>query len=152
MSTPDPTMVQIAAGVELAQRGEREEAVSLFTQLWEAIGPNGDPFCRCGLAHSMADVQDTPEQELVWDLRALEAADLVTEERLKEVGVDGTVQGLYPSLHLNLGDVHRRLGDFEQAEQHLMLGRAAADALWDDEYGRMIRGGLDRLAARLAEG
>jgi hypothetical protein len=151
MSAPDPTMSKIAEGIELAQRGEREKARVLFTSLWAAVGPNGDPFYLCSVAHSMADVQDAPEQELAWDLRALEAAELVTEERLDEAGVGGTVQALYPSLHLNLGDVYRRLGDFEQAEHHLMLGRAAAHVLGDDGYSRMIKGGLDRLAARLAE-
>ncbi len=94
----------------------------------------------------MADVQDDPADELAWDLRALEAADLVTDEQASQ-----DVRGFYPSLHLNLGDVYRRLGDLELARAHLDLGRAALGALGDDGYAQMVRGGLDRLADRLSE-
>ena len=36
----------------------------------------------CVLAHSMADVQDDVRQELVWDQRALAAADPLTDDRV----------------------------------------------------------------------
>jgi Tetratricopeptide repeat len=49
---------------------------------------------------------------------------------------------MYPLLHLNLGETHRRLGDHDGARAHLDQGRAAA-ALADDGYGRMIIGGLE---------
>jgi hypothetical protein len=48
-------------------------------------------------------------------------------------------------------DAYRRLGHLELARHHLGRGRAAVDALGDNGYGLMIRGGLDRLAERLAE-
>ncbi len=60
-------------------------------------------------------------------------------------------EGSYPSLHLNLGDVYRRLGDLELARAHLRLGHGALGALGDDGYARMVKGGLDRLADRLSE-
>ena len=56
---PDPTMTRIGHGMELSQRGEHEAARLVFTEIWDDIGGvNGDPFHRCALAHSMADVQD----------------------------------------------------------------------------------------------
>src|ERR1700737_2847531 len=97
----------------------------------------------------MADVQDDVREELAWDLRALEAADGLTDERVQQAGI-GSVGGLYPSLHLNLGEAYRKLGSVEQARDHLERGRAAVDALGEDGYGRMIKGGLDRLADRLS--
>ncbi|MDQ2729505.1 MAG: hypothetical protein M3Y91_16960 [Actinomycetota bacterium] len=144
MSEPDDTMVQIGRGIELGQAGERAAAHQLFADLWTRIGPGGEPFHRCAVAHSTADVQDDPADELVWDLRALEAADLVTHERARDA------RGFYPSLHLNLGDVYRRLGDLELARAHLRLGQAALGALDDDGYAQMVKGGLDRLAGRLS--
>lgn len=57
----------------------------------------------------------------------------------------------YPSLHLNLGDVYRRLGEWDLARAHLARGLDAVGALGDDGYGQLIKGGLDRLAQRLAE-
>ncbi|GAA2375366.1 tetratricopeptide repeat protein [Dactylosporangium salmoneum] len=149
MSQPDAIMVRIGEGIALSQRGERDAARKLLTALWDEIGPDGDPLHLCALAHHLADLQDDVHEELVWDLRALEAANSVTEERAQEAGVVGSVRGFYPSLHLNLGEVYRKLGDLDRAREHLEQGRAAAGFLADDGYGSMIRGGLDRLADRL---
>jgi hypothetical protein len=146
---PDAIMTRIGEGIELSQRGERGAARDVFSQVWDEIGPNGDALHRCALAHSMADVQDDVRDELVWDLRALEAADSITDERAQQAGVAGPVSGFYPSLHLNLGEAYRKLGDLDRARDHVELGRAAAGALGDDGYGQMVRGGLDRLASRI---
>lgn len=83
---PDPVMTEIGRGMELGQRGERDAAREVFAGVWDRLGADGDPFHICALAHSMADVQDDPREELVWDLRALEAADLVSDERARLAG------------------------------------------------------------------
>jgi hypothetical protein len=145
-------MARIGSAMELAQQGRRDEARSLFAELWAEIGPGGDPLHRVTVAHWMADVQDDPRDELTWDQRALEAAESVTDERAAQAGVAGPVAALAPSLHLNLGEDHRKLGDVDAARHHLHLGQAAAHHLGDDGYGRMIRGGLDALATRLSDG
>ncbi|GAB2477649.1 hypothetical protein [Streptosporangium sandarakinum] len=150
MTGSDAMMARIGQGIELGHRGEREAARLLFSGLWDEIGASGDPMHRCALAHSMADVQDDVREELLWDLRALEAAELITDERARQAGVIGSASGLYPSLHLNLADAYHRLGDLGRARDHLARGRAAVGALGDDGYGQMIRRGLDRLADRLA--
>lgn len=142
-------MTRIGEGIGLRQRGERDAARLLFAAVWKEIGPDGDAFHRCALAHSMADVQDDVHEELVWDLRALQAADSVTDERARQAGLNGPVSGFYPSLHLNLGEVYRKLGELDRARDHLEQGRAAVGALGDDGYGKMIKNGLDRLADRL---
>lgn len=149
----DPTMARIGQAVELHHgQGQREAARDLFARIWDDIGgEQGDPLHVCVLAHSMADVQDDVHQELMWDLRALAAADLVTDERVAEAGVPLSVAGLYPSLHLNLADCYRKLGDLDRAREHLRQARAEIGALGDDGYGRLIRGGLERLAEQLGE-
>ena len=119
--------------------------------MWTEIGgEDGDPFHVCALAHSMADVQNDVHEELLWDLRALAAADLLTDERAARGGVAGPVAGFYPSLHLNLAECYRKLGELDQARDHLDRGHALVDALGNDGYGQMIKAGLDRLADRLA--
>ncbi|WP_237285666.1 hypothetical protein [Streptomyces niveus] len=147
---PDPVMAEIGRGMELGQRGERAAARRVFAGVWDRLGADGDPFHICALAHSMADVQDDPREELVWDLRALEAADLVSDERARLAGVASPVAAFYPSLHLNLGDVYRRLGDLDRARDHLARGQDAVGTLGGDGYGQLIKGGLDRLAERLS--
>ena len=97
----------------------------------------------------MADVQDDVHVELLWDLRALDAADDLRDERAAEAGVRSSVAAFYPSLHLNLGDCYRRLGDIERAAHHLARGCAATETLPDEGYGRLIKDGLGRLAQRL---
>jgi hypothetical protein len=143
-------MARIGDGIALRERGKRVAARELFTQIWGEIGgDSGDPLYRCALAHSMADVQDDAREELIWDLRALAAADLLTDERAARGGVNVSVTEFYPSLHLNLGECYRKLGDLGRAQQHLDQGRVAVEALGTDGYAQMIKGGLDRLADRL---
>lgn len=89
-------------------------------------------------------------EELLWDRRALDAADLLSDDRVAGAGATGTAAGCYPSLHLNLGECYRKLGDTEQAREHLERGLAAVSALGDDGYGRMIESGPHRLAERIA--
>ncbi|SDJ43074.1 tetratricopeptide repeat protein [Nonomuraea jiangxiensis] len=151
--TTDPTMTRIGQGVELHHhQGQREAARDLFAQIWDDIGgEQGDPLHVCVLAHSMADVQDDVDQELMWDLRALDAVALITDERVAEAGVTLSVAGLYPSLHLNLCECYRKLGDLDRAREHLQQARSKVDALGDDEYGQLIKGGLERMAQQLGD-
>ncbi len=150
MEQTDEIMVRIGEGIGLGQRGERGAARELFAELWDRIGEGGDPLHRCALAHSMADVQDDPADELRWDLIALDAADSITDERAARAGMGGTVAGFYPSLHLNLAEAHRKLGEVSDAERHLALGQASLDALDAGAYRAMIEDAFSRLASRLS--
>ena len=146
----DPMLVRIGEAVQLSHQGEREAARLLFAEIWDEIGgEQGDPLHRCTLAHAMADVQDDVREELLWDQRALEAADLLTDARVAQAGVSLPVAGLYPSLHLNLSECRRKLGDLDRAREHLRHAQATIGALGDDGYGQMIRNGLERIAEQL---
>jgi len=134
----DPVMAEIAEAVALGHAGDTAAARRRFAELWDGID---DPFHRCALAHHAADVQTDPAEELRWDRRALDAADAVRDRP--------AVAAFYPSLHLNLADVHRRLGDVEEATHQLERARATVGTLPDDGYGRMIRGGIARCAERM---
>jgi hypothetical protein len=140
---------RVTEAIALSQRGERDAGRAALSALWDEIGPAGDPYLRCGIAHSMADLQEHVPDELAWDLRALVAADALSDERAAEAGLTTGVAGLYPSLYLNVADCYRRLGDLDRARAHLVAGQRAAAALGDDGYAAMIRGGLARLEARL---
>jgi hypothetical protein len=150
MTVPDAVMTRVGEGIALSQAGNRAAARSLFDELWEQVGGDGDPLHRCAVAHWMADLQDDPADELHWDLLALTAADSLTAVRATEGGVTTPVSAMYPSLHLNIADAYLRLHDEDRARQHLARGLASAKALPDDGYGQMIRSGLARLAERLS--
>ena len=150
MTEPDQVMTRVGEGIGLGRRGERAAARSLFATMWDDIGrDDGDPLHRCAVAHSMADVRDDVGEELAWDLRALAAADLLTDERVIRAGIDGSAAAFLPSLHLNIAECYRRLGDLDAAREHHRRGVAALPALGDSGYGSMVEEGLDRLGALL---
>jgi hypothetical protein len=143
----DPFLDRISEALNLFNTGRRSEARDAFATIWSEIEAGGDPFHQCVLSHYMADAQDEPADELMWDRRALAAADRIVKEKPDTSGL--SVLSMYPSLHLNLADVLQRTGDLEGARKHLQLGKQASDALADDSYGQMIRAGIARLAERL---
>ncbi|PWI20947.1 hypothetical protein DI272_41405 [Streptomyces sp. Act143] len=151
-AAPDAVMTRIGQVVMLHHAGDREEARHRFLDLWAEIGEDGDPLHRCTLAHYMADAQDDPSDELAWDLRALTAAEELTDDRLAEHESALAVRALYPSLHLNLAADYVKLDRSDAARSHLRRARGAADALADDSYGDGVRAAISRLELRLGEG
>ncbi|MET4612148.1 hypothetical protein ABIC28_003140 [Rhodococcus sp. PvR044] len=151
MSEADPIMTGIMAAQELANGGDRAGARAAFATLWERTGPDGDPLHAVTIAHYMADVQDEPADELDWDLRALEAADSLTDERAQRHHSSLQVAGFYPSLHLNLAADYAKLGEDDRARAHLELAEACVSTLSDDGYGATVRGGIARLRERLSQ-
>ena len=156
MSDPDPVMTIVGEAIGLGCSGDRARARELLREAWDRVGPDGDALHRVGIAHSMADLQDAPEEELIWDQRALQAADELTDDRVAQAGIGTPVAGFYPSLHLNLGEAYRKLGRGEEAADHLRLGLESAAALhWSaepaDGYQAMVLDALKRLADRLGE-
>ncbi|MFF4599994.1 hypothetical protein ACQPXB_12675 [Amycolatopsis sp. CA-161197] len=145
----DDVMVAIDAGLRKHIAGDRAGARETFLALWQEIGEDGDPLHRCALAHHLADVCDEPAEELEWDLRALAAADSLTDERAQQYHSTLAVRGFYPSLHLNLGEDYRKLGDLDAARRHLSAAREKLDALGEDDYAAGIRAALEGLAERL---
>ncbi|MTD15652.1 hypothetical protein GIS00_17095 [Nakamurella sp. YIM 132087] len=157
-ATGTPTAMQrIAAGIGLGQRGQTTEARLLLSALWAEIGPEGPPLQRLSVAHALADVQEEVTAELEWDLVALQVASRVTDAEVAAAGMPGNAAALYPSLHLNAGEAHRRCGDDRGARRHLDLGRTALHELPVDVrtdaagYLDMIEDGLRRLEQRLAD-
>ncbi|GGP65540.1 hypothetical protein [Saccharothrix coeruleofusca] len=144
--TPDPTMAEITEAVALGHEGDTTTARTRLRRLWDRIGPAGDPFHRCVLAHYMADLHDHPAQALVWDVRALDAAQTLTDERVQHHHDSLRIAGFYPSLHLNLADNFRRLGSFDAASEHIRAARRHEDALGEDGYGTMIRRAISEVA------
>ena len=71
-------------------------------------------------------------------LLCTEIWDEIGGERVGQAGVPLPVAGLYPSLHLNLSECYRKLGEPDRARAHLRHARDTIDALGDDEYGRLL--------------
>ncbi|MDG4839251.1 hypothetical protein O7631_22250 [Micromonospora sp. WMMD967] len=150
--TSDPTMTRIVEAVQLGQAGDPTEARHRLTALWDEIGAAGDALHRCTVAHYLADLQETPEVEVVWDERALAAVTDLTDERAQQHHHALQVRAFLPSLHLNLADVHRRLRDPDRARAHLSTARSLAEHLPADQYGDLVRAGIQHVDRALAVG
>lgn len=140
----DPVMQRISEAVVAARSGvDVDGPRSALLALWTEITAGGDPLHRCTLAHYLADLYEDPARALIWDVRALDAADVLTDGRARDHHAGLSVAGFYPSLHLNLADNLRRLGSFAAAAEHLDAARDRSSALPDDDYGRLIRAAID---------
>ncbi|MSW64513.1 MAG: hypothetical protein F2825_06445 [Actinobacteria bacterium] len=143
--TPDPVLVEMAAALALPA----DQARARLGELWDRAT---DPLHRCGIAHSLADLQAEVADELAWDERALAAVADVDDARVQAAGAGAQVAAFLPSLHTNLADDHRRLGDPDRARQHLALARASIGALGDDAYGDLLRSAVGHVQGALDAG
>ncbi|EFE65703.1 conserved hypothetical protein, partial [Streptomyces viridosporus ATCC 14672] len=148
---PDPTMEAIGRAVVEGRSGGIAPARRKLLALWSTIGVTGDPLHRCTLAHYLADLYEDPAQGLAWNIRALDAADAVTEQRVQEHHAGLRLAGFYPSLHLNLADDYRRLGSFDAATEHMNKAREHAPDLPQDAYGAFLRAALDEVAEAISQ-
>ena len=138
-SPESPAYATIREGIALREQGHSPEAKTLLEALVADVERSDDAYAKIFLAHSLADVQEHPEDELAWDLRALAFMAELTDQVAVERGNRGGRNALLPSLHLNLAVDYRRVGDDVSAQRHFELGRAHLDALSDDGYGDSIR-------------
>jgi hypothetical protein len=147
----EETMDRIVSAIGRLHSGDREGAREAFAQIWSAMGEDQDPFHVCVLSHYMADAQDEVSCELEWDLRALEAAERVTNGRAEAHHASLSIESFYPSLHLNAGDCYLRLGNVAKALEHVRAAEATISDLPDSPLGAMTRSGIAGLARRVEE-
>ncbi|MBT9256504.1 hypothetical protein KMZ32_13825 [Phycicoccus sp. MAQZ13P-2] len=141
---------EVLAGVTQALGGEREAGRARMLAAWEGTG-SGDHAHRCVLAHYLADLEPELVDEVAWDEVALREHAHLADDALAPVGIPSAA-ALAPSLHLNLGDGYRRQGRVVEARRELEAAETAAHLLGDDGYGELLRGGIERLRARLDAG
>ncbi|MGW8885399.1 hypothetical protein [Streptomyces sp. NPDC055749] len=150
-ASQDAVMTRIGQAIMLLHGGDREEARNRLGAIWSEIGEHGDALHRCTLAHYMADTQDDPGDELAWDLRALTAADGLTDERAAQHRDALAVRAFYPSLHLSLAVDYLKLHRPEAARLHLDRARDTAGVLTHDGYGGGVRAAIGRLEQRMRD-
>ncbi|WP_169811652.1 hypothetical protein [Nocardia shimofusensis] len=134
----DDRMADIFAAVRLGSDNP-EAARKALGALWDELDPVAAPLQRCVVAHHLAVLQDDDFEALAWDQRALAAI------FSPGVALDEGMRCFLPSLYLNLADSHRRVGDFDAARMQLAIARGHLRILAEDDYGELIRTGLDRV-------
>ena len=105
----NPIIKLCIAGTRAEFQGRIEAARELYRQAWDA---STDDYEACIAAHYVARFQESPEETLRWNQEALERADAVRND---------SVRDFYPSLYLNLGRSHEILGHQAEAERFYTL-------------------------------
>ena len=108
---------EISEAVAVLQSGQKREARQRLLELWERLKGCALPAERCILAHFLADTEEEARRELDWDLIALQSATGGPSESNADA-LTPELAGFLPSLHLNVGDAYRRLGDLPAARRH----------------------------------
>lgn len=137
MDAENPVAKLYAAGMQAEADGRYADARALFMRAWEAR--RGD-YDACIAAHYVARHQEDPRDTLHWSRAALDYAARVGDERVRD---------FYPSLYLNLGDAHERIGASADARRFYALAEEAAQNLPPDRYGRVVHGALVSSKKRL---
>lgn len=128
---PNNKIVKLCAeGMAAEGEGKKEEALKLFEKAWNEASNNFEKFTS---AHYVARHQATIADKLKWDKTALDFALKIA---------DGSMNGTYPSLYLNIGKCYEDLNDFKTAKENYELALSFTDFLDNDGYGKMLKGGI----------
>jgi len=109
MDTTNPVIQLCIQGAQAEFEHRLDDARALYQQAWKL---HADDYEACIAAHYLARFQDSAEETLRWNQIALERANLVNDERVKD---------FYPSLYLNLGRSYELVGNSDKAQQYYNL-------------------------------
>lgn len=127
----------VMSGQRLLANGDPDGARARYADSWAAATTAQHYYQACVIAHFMAHAHLEPEVQLMWHLRALDAANAAGDER---------VGAFYPSLYANIAEVNLRLGDIPQARAYIERARAHAHLLAADAYGESLRTLIERVS------
>jgi len=117
-------------GMDAEGRADYHEAHRLFQQAWDMASNDFEAFTA---AHYLARNQKDPNDNLKWNLEALNLANKIPNKSIMAL----------PSLYLNVAKSYEDLGDFVKAKAYYEQGAESAKALPDISYGDMIRSGIN---------
>ena len=109
IDTDNPVIQLCMEGTRAEFEHRLEDARLLYQQAWKA---RTDDYDACIAAHYVARFQDSAEESLRWNQIALDHANAVNDERVKD---------FYPSLYLCLGHSYEMLEDKANAEKYYNL-------------------------------
>lgn len=137
---PENKIVKLCAkGMECEGDGALEEAAAIFQQAWAEATNDLERFIA---AHYIARHQASVEDKLQWDEMALSHALKVNTDDVKSV---------YPSLYLNIAKCYEDMKDFNRAYESYQAALGFVGFLPADDYGKMIKLGIDTGMARVKE-
>ena len=126
----NPVVKLCAQGMEAEGQGRQDDARLAFGQAWDI---SLDDFEACIAAHYLARHQPSDEETAHWNREALVRADAVADDR---------VDGLYPSLLLNMGHSCETLGQKLEARRYYKAAEQHMGSLPASPYTELVRRGI----------
>ena len=137
---PNNNVVKLCTqGMSLEAQGKPEEASKLFSKAWNEATNDVEKFMA---AHYVARHQKSVADKLKWDETALQLAQKIDDNAIKES---------FPSLYLNIAKCYEDLNDFDTAKKHYQLALSFTNLLPDNGYGIMIKGGITKGLERVTK-
>lgn len=102
----NPIVQRCLQGMEMEEKGKKEEALQLFLQAWEEATNDFEKFLA---AHYIARNQTTVANRLKWLETALECALKTNDEGVKSA---------FARLHANIAQCYTQLGNSAKAKEH----------------------------------
>jgi len=128
---PNNKVVQLCVqGMGLEAEGKIELAKEMFQQAWDIAENDFEAFTA---AHYLARNQEDPNENLKWNLTALDKALAIENDDMK---------AHYPSLYLNIARSYENLNLTSEARRYYRLAADNAEFLPPGQYGDMIRSGI----------
>jgi hypothetical protein len=109
MDPSNPIVQLCAQGAQAEFEKRPADAHRLYQQAWDTAT---DDYEASIAAHYLARFQPTPTDALHWNQIALDRANLVPDDRVKD---------FYPSLYVNLGRSYELLGNDIEAKRYYTL-------------------------------
>lgn len=109
MNPNNPVIKLCIEGTQAEFAGRLGDACKLYRQAWET---STDSYEACIAAHYVARCQETVEEMLRWNQKALDLANRMNDEKVRD---------FYPSLYLNLGYSYELLGEQDKAKAYYEL-------------------------------
>ena len=109
MDTNNPVITLCIEGIWAELEHRLDDARQCYQQAWDSCT---DGYEACIAAHYVARSQDTVEGALQWNLRALELAYTVSQEKVRD---------FYPSLYMSTAHAYKQLGGTVQAQRYYRL-------------------------------
>lgn len=130
MDQENPVVAAVGRGMAAEASGDIDGARAAYDDAWTIAT---DDYERCVAAHYVPRWIDDPSQKLQWNLDALKYADAVGDDRVK---------GFYASLHANVGNCLRLLGDKDGATAAYTTAQAHLGDVQEGPYKDKVAAGI----------
>lgn len=127
MDSNNPVITLCMEGLWAELEHRFDEARQCYQRAWHSCS---NEYEACIVAHYVARAQDTVEESLQWDLRALELAYTVQQEKVRD---------FYPALYMSIAHSYKQLGGTVQAQRYYRLAAGMGEIHPLESEDEMIR-------------